>query len=77
MLSDFSFSMPTVGRKALLFVLLLVIVEWLQRGKEHGLQFPDNAFFRCRGVRWATYYLLFMMSLLMAGRETDFIYFQF
>lgn len=77
MLSDFSFSMLIVGRKALLFVLLLVIVEWLQRGKEHGLQFPDNAFFRCRGVRWAIYYLLFMMTLLMAGRETDFIYFQF
>jgi D-alanyl-lipoteichoic acid acyltransferase DltB (MBOAT superfamily) len=77
MLFDFSFSVPTVGRKALLFVLMLLVVEWLQRGKEHGLQFPENLFFCHRGVRWAVYYLLFIMTLLMAGTETDFIYFQF
>lgn len=77
MLFDFSFSVPMVGRKALVYVALLVLVEWVQRGKEHGLQFADCALFRYRAVRWGVYYLLFMLTLLMAGSETEFIYFQF
>ena len=77
MVTDFNMTVPPLGLKALLYVTVLLAVEWLQRGKEHGLQFSGDGLFSCRAVRWGVYYLLFMLTLLLAGVETDFIYFQF
>jgi D-alanyl-lipoteichoic acid acyltransferase DltB (MBOAT superfamily) len=66
-----------VGKQALLWCLLLVVVEWCQRDRRHVLQFPANSFFSHRALRWTVYYLIVLLILLMHGEEQTFIYFQF
>ena len=60
-------------------VLLLVIVEYVQRNKVHVLQFPDHGLFRWAAVRWTVYLMMsaaiFYFSFNNASQE--FIYFQF
>lgn len=65
------------GLNYLCFGLLLLAVEWLQRDKQHALQFPDNKLFRYRVVRWGVYYLVFALIARFAGDSQTFIYFQF
>ena len=57
------------------FVMIMLVVEWLQRGKEHGL---DVRTIKYGGVRWVIY--TFFVVMILAFRsidETTFIYFQF
>lgn len=77
MLTDFHLCMPPYGRKALLYVLVFVIVEWLQRQKEHGFQLSHCGAFRYRFVRWLFYYVVFVLTILLGGSSVQFIYFQF
>lgn len=77
MFADFHFTVPVIGRKAMLYVILLLVIEWLQRNASHGLQISHNGVFAYRAVRWGVYYVLCLLTLLLAGLETDFIYFQF
>jgi alginate O-acetyltransferase complex protein AlgI len=56
-------------------VLLLIIVEWAQRNKKHGLEFNDSQI--ARPLRWTIYYVLILCCFLMNGVQQDFIYFQF
>lgn len=77
MVTNFELAMPEHGRKAMLYIVLLLFIEWLQREKQFGLQIEERNVFRYRIVRWGVYLLLFWMSLFLAGGHTDFIYFQF
>lgn len=77
MVTHFHFGVPMYGKKVVLCVLLLMVVEWLQREKQFGLQLDTTGIFRYRPVRWGTYILIFVNILLFAGSQTDFIYFQF
>ena len=65
------------GKKQLLMCVGLMIIEWLQRGKPHVLQFPDCKLFDIRMVRWLLYYLLIVVIAMNLGKEQTFIYFQF
>ncbi len=65
------------GFKALVFGILLLTVEWLQRDKQHALQFPDNRLFQYRIVRWMVYYFVIVFIMVFAGVQQTFIYFQF
>jgi D-alanyl-lipoteichoic acid acyltransferase DltB (MBOAT superfamily) len=65
------------GKRAFLFIFLMLIIEWLQRDKEHALQFTGNRFFQLRAIRWAAYYLLIISIVFFAGGNQTFIYFQF
>lgn len=65
------------GKRALLFIFLMLIIEWVQRDKEHALQFADNKFFQFRTIRWTAYYLLIVAIIFFAGGNQTFIYFQF
>lgn len=70
------------GKKVILFAVFpLMLIEWLQRGKQHPLQFPDNRFFRNRIVRWTIYVLLVLIiffCVFTGSRQSQtFIYFQF
>ena len=58
-------------------VLLLMILEYLQRDKMHVLQFPDNRLFRCSMVRYTTYAGIVLSLFFFAGEVQTFIYFQF
>ena len=56
--------------------LLMLLVEWIQRTKEHGLAFGGNPKYEL--VRMAFYLMItLMVFVLQAPRTTQFIYFQF
>ena len=66
------------GKRVLLWCLLLVVVEWIQRKREHPLDFRGLSFFeRYRACRWAVYYLVALIIIFARGEGQTFIYFQF
>jgi len=65
----------TVGlSKTILFIIVLISVEWLQRNKRHGLELSsiNNHF-----VKWSFYYVLIAIILEFGANSQSFIYFQF
>ena len=73
---DNSFSLGK-GNLYLFFGIVLLIVEWLQRDKQHALQFTNKYILNYRLVRWAIYYTIFLVTIFCAGSSQTFIYFQF
>lgn len=65
------------GVKELCFGLALLLVEWLQRDKQHALQFSNMRPFNYKMFRWGVYYLILMAIAGFAGTSQTFIYFQF
>lgn len=65
------------GLMFLRFGLLLLLVEWLQRDKQHALQLPVVKPFNYKVVRWGIYYLVFALIYNYTGTSQSFIYFQF
>jgi D-alanyl-lipoteichoic acid acyltransferase DltB (MBOAT superfamily) len=65
------------GKKAVVFAAVMLFVEWLQREKEHALQFPEIKVFKPAVVRWGVYFLLTIIILGVHGSSQTFIYFQF
>ena len=66
---------PSIGltKYTLIFILILVIVEWINRGKSHLLMtLPKNKI-----VRYTLYYILVISIIFNSGSEQQFIYFQF
>lgn len=55
----------------------LLFIEWLQRDKQHALQFTDSKPFSYPIVRWSIYYLLLLLIDKYSGDGQTFIYFQF
>ena len=72
--SDFGLAF---GKKQLLMCGGLMMIEWLQRSKQHVLQFSDCKIFDIRLVRWILYYMLIVVIAMNLGKEQTFIYFQF
>lgn len=61
-----------------LFIFLMLVVEWLQREKEHGLERIDRVLLLHNVyVRIALYSLAIMSMILFGVKHTTFIYFQF
>jgi D-alanyl-lipoteichoic acid acyltransferase DltB (MBOAT superfamily) len=60
--------------KYLIFVFFMLIVEWLQRNKQHGL---DLANIKSHIVKFAIYTLLIVIIFMYGGVAETFIYFQF
>ncbi len=75
--NDFFDASQVIGKTPLCLGMLLLLVEWLQRDKQHALQFPDSRPFNHRGVRWGVCYLILLAIYLLAGTRQTFIYFQF
>lgn len=67
----------TLGKTALLWSLLLLTAEWLNRQRPHALDLPSHGLFGHRPVRWGLYYLLLALLLFCHGQQQAFIYFQF
>ena len=72
---DFHFRLGSAN--TFIAILLLIIVEYLQRDKTHVLQFPDNRVFRCSLVRYMLYAGIILSLFYFAGEVQTFIYFQF
>lgn len=60
-----------------MFVLLLILfsAEWLQREKQHALEFDTLRI--PAALRYTIYYSIIAIILLFGGSQQDFIYFQF
>ena len=70
-------NLPRYGYEAaltLFFIFFLMLVEWIQREKEHGLQLEIK-----RPIyRWSIYTcIIFLIGMFMQTTETPFIYFNF
>ena len=57
--------------------IILLLIEWLQRDKQHALQLPNNIFFRHRYIRFFLYIIIVLLCLTFYGESQTFIYFQF
>lgn len=69
-----NYAFPEVDFKPFIFIFILVIVEWFQRTKQHGLQLDHIK----NGVlRWSIYGLLLLILLIFGANSDSFIYFQF
>jgi alginate O-acetyltransferase complex protein AlgI len=70
------FSVPDLKIRYLLVpVLLLIVVEWIQRDGQHGLDVTNLSI--PRPARWCVYYAIIGLLIFIGGRSHDFIYFQF
>ena len=61
--------------KIILFLFLFIFVEWLQREKQHALQFDKIIFPKV--VNWSIYVVIILVILSFGGEQQQFIYFQF
>ncbi len=57
-------------------VVIMIVVEWFQRNREHGLQDWDKLF-HSRWLRYFLYAFLFVSCIFFRGGYQEFIYFQF
>ena len=76
------FTIPVFKKLAfriIIYVCIMLIVEWLQRGKEHGLVMEKKGIFKNWYVRWVIYIALTLLCFYIALSvgKSDFIYFQF
>lgn len=58
-----------------LIVFLFLLVEWIQRTKEHGLELPNHS--KLKLFRWFSYYSIIILIFYFNGEQQEFIYFQF
>ena len=74
MASSSFFALPLIPGRTLLFVLVMLIMEWLNRTNEHGLVINV---IKWRWLRWTIYYILIFTIILFSYQSDSFIYFQF
>jgi len=60
---------------SLIFSVVFLVVEWLQRDKDHGLQLNNAKIPQV--FRWLIYYIIGIIILWFGGTQDTFIYFQF
>lgn len=75
MLFDMSFTLPDIDYTAFIYIFILMRMEWINRDKQFGLQI-DTAKWH-PAVRYSIYILLMFAILILSGKSTQFIYFQF
>lgn len=54
-------------------ILLLIIFEWINQNKKHGLEFSNKS----KLIQFSIYVFIFIIILSMGGTQSEFIYFQF
>jgi D-alanyl-lipoteichoic acid acyltransferase DltB (MBOAT superfamily) len=54
-------------------ILVVLIIEWIQRNKQHGLEIDNYPLI----LRWSIYWTVSFFCLIYLGDERTFIYFQF
>lgn len=64
---------PLTLMKLLVLCLVLILVEWIQRTKEHGLDFAVKSPI----LKFAIYFVVFFLVIAGSGNPVTFIYFQF
>jgi D-alanyl-lipoteichoic acid acyltransferase DltB (MBOAT superfamily) len=73
------FSRPYIGGMArvivfsLFSIVVLIVVEWINRHEEYGLKILPQK----KLGRWAIYIIVTILIIEMGGNQQEFIYFQF
>ena len=62
-----------LGKKVIFYILLLLLVEWFNRRREHAFAF----YIKKKWLRWSIYIITAFLCLAQAGKQVQFIYFQF
>lgn len=57
--------------------IIMMIAEWIQRDKQHALQFQNNWWWGKRYIRWSFYLLMYLLIVTSVGQNQSFLYFQF
>lgn len=57
--------------------LMLLFVEWLQRNKQHALQFSNREPFNNKVVRWSICLFIANIIVILGWHSSTFVYFQF
>jgi alginate O-acetyltransferase complex protein AlgI len=70
------FNIPKLDGANSLYLCLafMIITEWVQRNKKHGLQIDT---IKSKGIRWFIYFSIVVLILFYGGKSETFIYFQF
>jgi len=73
------FSKPDIFTSKLSLLLglvaLFLLIEWLHRERQHGLQFIKGRV--SQFGRWSLYYFILLLIAIFNGDGQEFIYFQF
>ncbi len=70
------FSIPEVLPKVVvLFIIILICTEWVNKDKQHGLQFEGSRI--SIFLKWFIYILYALLIAFFFGKGSTFIYFQF
>ena len=77
MFCEFDGTFPKHGNTPLIYCGIVLLVEWMQRKKEHAFQIPHRSLFAYRPVRWIFYFAVFVCTYFFMGNQSTFIYFQF
>lgn len=77
MFSNFSVEGFLPGKMMLLWIVIMLGVEWINREKEHPFTVSGNGLLRYTPVRWAMYTGIAFICLFFYGESGNFIYFQF
>jgi len=68
-------TIPSKGEIGILYIVVLMVAEWLQRNHEFPLQITDRI--KSPIYKWGLYYLIIVLILLFSGSTSQFIYSQF
>ena len=77
MFCEFDGTFPKHGNTPLIYCGIVLLVEWMQRKKEHAFQIPHRSLFAYRPVRWIFYFAVFVCTYFFMCNQSTFIYFQF
>ena len=66
-----------IGMNTILLAFAVLFVEWLQRNKQHALQFASSKPFCYQVVRYSIYAIIVALIWTCTGKIQTFIYFQF
>ncbi|GAP71377.1 alginate O-acetylation protein [Candidatus Symbiothrix dinenymphae] len=72
--SFFIYSHVAISRLTLLLIGVFMLIEWINRRKQHGLQI-DNI--KSPVMKWIIYFVFLSIIFVFSGQQETFIYFQF
>ena len=68
-----SFVFEGLPLKSLVYVVVMLLIEWVHREKSHGMEIGDKFFL----IRWGYYIFVLLMIFVYGAFNESFIYFQF
>lgn len=77
MFKNWHFSPATLPVRPLLFIFIMLCVEWAQRGKSHPFELSEKGLLRYSPIRWSVYLVITWCIIWFQGISGEFIYFQF